>query len=218
MPWLPHLVDLYRELREANVACGSNLSTTLLLSLMASIALDVPSEKLATHRHLQRDLRGHIYYSGQKVLFTLPRHEYTLTALELVHGHRPLALIDSQQAAAHTLSGNLYGTIINALHQRLGLDSAPSKLRVCLDNNQKEEIPQLTLATLRWCASLMYRVRLDLEEIDTSCSEVYLPLQILVKAFETVAEAIDRGGAPTECFFLFHVLRYYTDELIVSQM
>jgi hypothetical protein len=161
------------------------------------------------------DLRCHIYHAGQKVLFTLPRHEHTLLALELVHGHRPLALIESQQAAAHTLSGNLYGTLLNSVQQRLGLDAAPSRLRKCLDGLLHDNIAQLVVNTLRVCASLLFRFGLDLEEIDTNSVGTYEPGIVLSQALDAVGEAFDRGFATRDSFFLFHMLRTQADELCV---
>lgn len=180
---------------------------------MASIALDIPSNTLAPHRHLQKDLRCHIYHAGQKVLFTLPRHEHTLVALELVHGHRPLALIESQQAAAHTLSGNLYGALIGSMQQRLGLDAAPLRLRKCLDGLVQDNIPQLVVNTMRVCASLIFRIGLDLEEIDTNSVDAYEPGLVLTQALDSISEAFDRGLASRDSFLLFHMLRAQTDEL-----
>lgn len=189
------------------------MSTTLVLALLSSIALDIPSDSLAPYRHVQKDLRCHIYHSGQKVLFTLPRHEHTLMALELVHGHRPLALIESQQAAAHTLSGNLYGTLIGSMQQRLGLDAAPARLRQCLDGLRNDDIHQLVVNTMRVCASLMFRIGLDLEEIDTNSIGAYEPGIVLAQALDSISEAFDRGLAPRGSFLLFHWIRVYADEL-----
>ena len=217
MPWLPNLLSLYKEVVRKDAPSATHLPTNLLLALLSSIALDIPSENLEPYRRLQRDLRCHVYITGQKVLFTLPRHEHTLTALELVHGHRPLSLIDSQEAAAHTLSGHLYGTLINAVQQRLGMDNAASRLRNCLNTGHKDEIPQLVSSTLRRCASIMFGIGLDLEEIDTTSSEAYRPAEVLTQALETVAEAIDLGCAPSEYFFLFHALRYHADDLLACR-
>ena len=189
------------------------MSSTLVLALLSSIALDIPGDSLASYRHIQKDLRCHIYHAGQKVLFTLPRHEHTLLALELVHGHRPLALIESQQAAAHTLSGNLYGTLISSIQQRLGLDAAPTRLRKCLDGLLHDNISQLTVNTLRVCFSLMFRISLDLEEIDTNSVGAYEPGLILTQALDAVAEAFDRGLAFRGSFFMFHMFRTHADEL-----
>ena len=212
-PWLPDLPNLYKEVTHRDGRSVSNLSSTLILALLSSIALDIPSDSVAPYRHLQKDLRCHIYHAGQKVLFTLPRHEHTLLALELVHGHRPLALIESQQAAAHTLSGNLYGTLVNAVQQRLELDAAPVRLRKCLDGYLNEDVSQLVIDTLRICASLMFRIGLDLEEIDTTSLGSYEPGVILTQALNAVSEAIDRRIAPRKSFFLFHMLRTHADEL-----
>ena len=216
-PWLPRLPTLYKEVTHKDGRSFSNLSSTLVLALLSSIALDIPGDSLSQYRYLQKDLRCHIYHAGQKVLFTLPRHEHTLVALEVVHGHRPLALIESQQAAAHTLSGNLYGTLISAVHQRLGMDAAPTRLRKCLDGLLHDDIPQLVINTLRVSASLMFRVGLDLEELDTNSAGVYEPAILLTQAMDAVAEAIDRSLAPQESFFLFHMLRTHADKLFAMR-
>lgn len=215
MPWVPRLSSLFKDVTYQDGRRPGSLSTGLVLALLASIALDIPSDSIAQYRDIQKDLQCHIYHAGQKVLFTLPRHEHTLLALELVHGHRPLALIESQQAAAHTLSGNLYGTLINSVHQRLGMDGAPSRLRKCLDGLISDNIAQLVVNTLRVSASLLFRFGLDLEEIDTNSVGAYEPGIVLGQALDAVGEAFDRGLAPKDCFFLFHMLRTYADELFV---
>ncbi|KAK5163725.1 uncharacterized protein LTR77_010398 [Saxophila tyrrhenica] len=216
MPWLPSLRTLWDEIAAARPSSTSHLSASTLLALLATIALDVPSERLAQYRNLRLDLQCIVYHLGQKLLFMLPRDEYTLIVLELVMNHRPLALVDSQEAAAHTLSGNLFGTLISAMQQRLGFDAAPKKLRGCLASGQPANVEVLVLNTLRWCASTMRRMSQDLQELETNRSELYEPEVALQAAFEITAEAIDRFSLD-KCFFLFHVLRYHADDLIATR-
>jgi hypothetical protein len=180
------------------------------------MALDVPHAISDRHRSIQHDLDCITYQGAQHLIFSLPRDEYCLIVLELTHNHRPLSSIDGQQAAAHSLSGNLYGTLIHAMQQRLGLNMAAKKLRARLDSNQDEGIEQLVIQTLRWCATTMWRISLDLEELETTRSESYEPEAELKEAFAVVDEAIQRY-ALDKCFFMFHVLRYHGDDLIATR-
>jgi len=216
MPWLPSLSKLWSEISVAHPGSTNHLSASTLTALLATIALDVPSEQLAPYRKARLDLECIVYHLGQKLLFRLPRDEYTLVVFELVMNYRPLALIDSQEAAAHTLSGNLFGTLIHTMQQRLGLDTAPRRLRACLVSAQRSEVEDLVLRILRWCATTMWRISLDLEEVETNRSETYQPEVVLQDAFDIAAEAIHRH-ALDRCFFLFHVLRYHADDLIATR-
>lgn len=184
--------------------------------MLALIALDVPSERLSPYRDLRTDLHCLVYHIGQKLLFTLPRDEYCLMVLQLVHDHKPLALLDSHQAAAHTLSGNLFGTLINAMQQRLGRDLALGKLRARLKGGDHHEVEQLVMQVLQWCNSIMWRINIDLEEVETIRSETYEPEVVLEEAFEVVGQAIERYSLD-KCFFLFHALRYHADDLIAMR-
>ena len=218
MPWLPRLPVLRRQVSEATTATGHPQSAIALLALLALIALDVPVDRLAPYRNLRTELHCIVYHTGQKVLFTLPRDEYCVVVLELVHNHKPLALLDSHQAAAHTLSGNLFGTLIHAMQQRLGMHTAARRLRARLQVHlgDAEGVEQLVLQILRWCAVTMWRISLDLEEVETIRSEAYEPELELREAFEVVGEAINIY-ALDKCFFLFHVLRYHADDLIATR-
>ena len=215
MPWLPNLLTLYDEVCHSDPESGTSLSATLLLALLMSIALDVPSSRIASEkREIQHDLRCIIYHTGQKVLFSLPRHQYTLDSLELVHGYRPLSLIHSQEAAAHTLSGKLYHTLANAIAYQLGLNSAAAKLRLCLNGSSNDSIQTAVLDTLRWCkADLMFHLTLDVEEPEGTRADGDQLENDLEQALQSVAEAVNSGFVSTEPFFLFHCLRNRADDL-----
>lgn len=186
--------------------------------MLALIALDVPSEGLAPYRELRSDLHCIVYHVGQKLLFSLPRDQHCLMVLQLVHDSKPLALLDSHQAAAHTLSGNLYGTLITAMQQRLGQDTAVQNLRSRLQGSAAghDEIERLVMQALQWCISVIWRINIDLEEVETIHSESYEPEHILEEAFSVLSEAIDRYSLD-KCFFLFHALRYHVDDLIATR-
>ena len=84
MPWLPPLKQLWDESSTALPGSTNHLSASALLALLATIALDTPSEQLAPYRALRLDLQCIVYHFGQKLLFALPRDEYALVVLELV--------------------------------------------------------------------------------------------------------------------------------------
>lgn len=184
--------------------------------MLALVALDVPGERLSPYRDLRTDLHCVVYHVGQKLLFTLPRDEHCLMVLQLVHDNKPLALLDSHQAAAHTLSGNLFGTLVTAMQQRLGHDTAVRKLKARLQGGQQDDIERLVMQVLQWCISIMWRINIDLEEVETIRSETYEPEVNLEEAYEVVGEAIDRYSLH-KCFFLFHALRYHTDDLMATR-
>ncbi|KAK3706012.1 hypothetical protein LTR37_013006 [Vermiconidia calcicola] len=148
-----------------------------------------------------------------------PKSLTDLLSVELVEllDQQPLALIDNQQAASHTLSGNLYGTLIHALQQRLGLHNAPGLLRTALDNHDpREEIRRLAINSLRWCASLLFCCNLDIEEAETTRSETRGSEAALKHALESVHEAIHRHFL-SECFLLFYALRYHVDDWLATR-
>lgn len=193
-------------------------STLFLTALLASIALDTPSDRITeAHRQLRGDLQSIVYHAGQNVLFTLPKHVNTITALVLVHGYRPLALINSQQAAAHTLSGKLYPTLINAVQRELGFNSASSKLRDCLDGKREGDIPHLIIDTIQWCSTLSFKLSHDLEEIETHSFSLEESEVELKQSFDTVAAAVDLGLAASEYVFIFHVVRYHADYILTMR-
>ena len=214
MPYLPSLVALHQEVNDLDTKIGPGLSATLLLALLCSIALDLPSEALSCHQHLQSRLRSIIYHVGQKVLFSLPRHEYTLTAFELVNGYRPLALINSQQAATHTLNGNLYSTLAKSIAQQLGFDGAAAKLRKCLKANGGGHIPQLVADSLRWCSCLMNEIGHDLEEVESSRGSIYRTQLVLIDALEAIADAMNADRPSVQYFLQYHMIRANVDDLI----
>ena len=51
----------------------------------------------------------------------------------------------------------------------------------CLHTRQYTDVPRLVSDTLRWCTSTLFRIGLDLEEIDTTSTETYEPLKTLAK-------------------------------------
>ena len=93
MPWLPPLQVLWDESLTALPGSSNHLSASTLLALLATIALDTPSEQLAPYRDLRLDLQCVVYHLGQKLLFALPRDEYALIVLELVLNY--VSLIDN---------------------------------------------------------------------------------------------------------------------------
>lgn len=164
LPHLPSLPKLLKDLRESDPQSGQRVSGTLLAALLASIALDVPTDasELASERHLQPALHATIFNFGQKVLFGLTRHDWTLMSLELVAACRPLALMSTQQAAAQCLNGRLYPALIKSLAQRLDIDSAPTRLRACIESGSDGDVSVLIYNTLRWAGCLMHGVYEDL--------------------------------------------------------
>ena len=99
------------------------------------------------------------------------------------------------------------------MQQRLGFDTASTRLRARLDTGQREEIENLVMCVLRWCATTMWRIGLDLEEVETTRSAIYEPEIVLRNSFDIAAEAIERF-ALDRCFFLYHVLRSHGDGMI----
>ena len=149
IPWLPSLVSINDEASRPNPEGGQ--STLFLTALLALIALDIPSDRISSDdRQLRSDLQSIVYFVGQSVLFTLPKHVNTVTALILIHGYKPLSLIHSQSAAANTLSGKLYPTLISSVQRQLGFHNASMRLKECLDGQLQDNIPQLVMQSIQW--------------------------------------------------------------------
>lgn len=164
LPHIPSLPKLIKDLKQPEPRTGQRVSATVLASLLASIALDVPSnpQELASVRHLQPALHATIFNFGQKMLFGLARHDYTLMALELIAACRPLALMSTQQAIAQALNGRLYPGLIKSVAQRLDVDSAPARLRASLDSGSDADLSGLVYNSLRWARCLIHDVYEDL--------------------------------------------------------
>lgn len=213
-PWLPRLPRLREELSQKDIESGEKASTTLLLALLSAIALDVPSQAIAAHRHLQPDLRRIVYSVGQKVVFTLPRYENTVTSLELLYAYSALALVNNQQEAAHALNGHLYATLTMTMQQRLGFDSAPEDLRQSLNSGAYHNVGKQMMDTLRWCTSLENLMDMEQEEVEMTRSEGYIPALKLEEALAALQEAIDRDLSPPELIGPAQILRYHFDDLL----
>lgn len=210
IPWLPHLTSLYEKAKQTDSDGGT--ATLFLTALLASIALDTPSERLTqAHRQLRADLQNIVYHAGQNVLFTLPKHVDTVNALVLIHGYRPLSLIHSRQAAAHTLSGKLYPTLIDAVQRQLSFNRAPAKLRQVLDGLRDDDPTELATQSLQWCSTLSFKMSRDLEDAETQTDHLDRGEKELQQSLSTVAIAIDRGLVSNDLIFTFHVIRYHTD-------
>jgi hypothetical protein len=219
MPWLPRLPELWENVISTDPGSQRFLSGTVLLALMASIAMDTPSSDLAQYRYLQPELDCIVHVRGQELIFIMPRDDYFLTMLELTHNHRPLLCIGGQQAAAHSLSGNLYATLGHFMSQRLGLDMASDRLSAYLQLEQNLDVSHvecLVLDILRWCATMLWRIELDLEEVAVNRSEVYTLAVKLEDALDNAAQAISQF-ALDKCFFYYHRLRYQSDDLKFSR-
>lgn len=220
MPHLPSLVKLHREVKQVDPNTSLGTSTVLLLALLCSIALDVPTDapELTSERHLQAPLRTIIFHFGQKMMFSLARHDYTLACLELIMAYRPLALMSSQQAAAQCLNGPLLPNLIKSAAQRLGIEFAPTKLRACLQSGgQTNDIKGLVLNTLRWTRCLMRDLYEDLG-VDQSNPSLRPSSAPLKEALDVIADAIETGRAPEEVLLPYHIRRTHADGLLLVRL
>jgi len=210
MPWLPNLIALYDAAILPHPEGES--STLLLTALLACIALDMPSLGSEPGRKdLRNRLQSIAYHAGQTTLFTLPRHRNTINALTLVHGYRPLALMNTLPAAAHTLSGKLYPTLIDAVQKELRLDQSSERLQDWFSGNDTGSGVQLMMDTIQRCSTLSFKISQDMEEAETSLSLLEDSMAELRKGVNTVAIAIERFYAPAECVFAFHLTRCRAD-------
>lgn len=220
MPHLPKLAKLHREVKQVDPNTSLGTATVLLLALLCSIALDVPTDaaELTSERHLQVPLRTIIFHFGQKLMFSLARHDYTLACLELIMAYRPLALMSSQQAAAQCLNGPLLPNMTKVAAQRIGVDYAPTRLRVCLQSgSQTTDIRGLVFDTLRWTRCLMRDLYEDLG-VDRSNPMARPSSAPLKDALDAVADAIETGRAPEEILLPYHIRRTHADGLLLVRL
>ncbi len=85
MPWMPHLGGLWYEVVNAPKGSARFLSASALFALLASIALDVPSELNAPYRHIQPDLNCIAHAYSQELIFMMPVHPSTTIHLGIIH-------------------------------------------------------------------------------------------------------------------------------------
>ena len=105
-PYIPDIPLLRSQCTSADHY--DNKSSFLLFAVLCSAALHVPTQRLASYRHLQPALRNAIFHYGQEILFEVPKDPHALVALELIAGYQPLALVSSRNTAALAIKGNLY--------------------------------------------------------------------------------------------------------------
>lgn len=127
------------------------------------------------------------------------------------------ALISSQSAAAHTLSGKLYPTLIGAVQRQLGFDSASTKLQNCMNGKKVGSVDQLIHETILWCSTLSFQINQDFGEVESDSSALDESERELKQAYQTVETAISRGLAKPESVFIFHVVRYHTDYILAMR-
>lgn len=207
-------------MRQVDPNTGLGTATVLLFALLCSIALDVPTDstELTSERHLQTPLRTIIFHFGQRLMFSLARHDYTLACLEVIMAYRPLALMSSQQSAAQCLNGPLLPSLTKLAAQRLGIDFAPSKLRTCLQSRSHTvDIKALVCDTLRWTRCLMRDLYEDLgvDRLNPSVRPTSGPLK---EALDAIGDAIELGRAPEEILLPYHIRRTHADGLLLVRL
>ena len=219
MPHLPSLTKLHREVKHVDPNTGLGTSTILLLALLCSIALDVPTDapEVTNERHLQSPLRTIIFQFGQRMMFSLVRHDYTLACLELIIAYRPLALMSSRQASAQCLNGPLLPNLTKMAAQRLGTDYAPTKLRASLQSTSSSDIKNLCFDTIRWTRCLMRDLYEDLG-VDRSMPSLRPSSGPLKEALDAVGDAIETGRAPEEILLPYHIRRTHADGLLLVRL
>lgn len=123
-----------------------------LLTLLCDIALDIPSTRLASVRHLQPAVKAMTYHYGQQLLFTLSQNAYTVLALSLTAEYRPLALTSSQTASGHALKAIPYVIMGKYVASELGYQRAGSRLTRALNDFDvdQSEITTLMHECVHW--------------------------------------------------------------------
>lgn len=151
-PDIPPLPSLRQEIKSMSRGQLERVSGLYLLTLLCDIALDVPSPRLASVRHLQPAVRAMTYHCGQQLLFTLHPNKYTVLALSLTSEYRPLAFTSSQTASGHALKAIPIVIVGKYIATELGYQSAGWRLRQALDefDPDQKHLTTLIQECLHW--------------------------------------------------------------------
>jgi hypothetical protein len=130
----------------------------LLFALLALLAIDAPVNRLKEDQQLRGHLKTAVAYYGQVFLFDPPTHHHTVAALTLLSEYHPAALINTQSAACTSVKAHLYIALTYRIAERLGMDSAVTKLQDFLDGKPPGEnfnIDTYLTDALQWCRILI---------------------------------------------------------------
>ncbi|KAK5164924.1 uncharacterized protein LTR77_009589 [Saxophila tyrrhenica] len=131
-PDIPNLIDLRNEVESLERGRVERPSALFLLNLLYDLALDVPSAQLTSHRTLQPAVRALLFHTGQQVLFSLSRTNWTVLALVLASQYRPLVFTSSQTAAAPAVKSVTCSLLAKQVCVELGYDTAAARLTEAL--------------------------------------------------------------------------------------
>jgi len=152
-PLLPTLVELRQDLvSQAKNLIGS--STPLLFALCSLIALDVSSSPLKDDQHLREELKIAVVFYGEELLFNLPTHRHTVTALMMLANYKPTILIRNQKHANIAIRGELYSALAHRVAQRLDLRASEERLLSYLQDERSaspDEVESYIVDCLQWC-------------------------------------------------------------------
>lgn len=217
-PYIPNLASLRQE-------CASQLlpdsnTNFLLLALLSTIALDVRSTPVQGHKNLREDLGNTAFQLAQEFLFGLPRTRRALLVLELMAEYQPLILASTPQAAAFSVTGDLYITLAKEVAQRSRTHSSASCLREILDTRTDVEIDidlktshlfEALIDTLQWCNVIKLEIEKDAFFRAAKQATVADSLtESFEFAIETLQLAANRGCMPGKAYFLFHRLASFS--------
>lgn len=129
-------------------------STPLLFALGSLIALDVSSSPLKDDQHLREELKIAVIFYGEEMLFNLPTHRNTITALMMLANYKPTILIRNQKHASTAIRAELYSALAYRVAQRLDLRASVEKLSSYLQDENavpSNEVKSYVLDCLQWC-------------------------------------------------------------------
>ena len=207
----PHIPTL-RELRQklsVNREAQSGSSTRALYLLLCLIALEVPSKRLqAVPAALYQQLQSLSNSDCQRLLFNIPVHKHALFVLELIDTYKPFALAGSQSVTALSMRGNLSRTLAKRTAQKLGFDTAVTRLQYLLQQSTVTDaarVQDLVLETLQWCMWLMLESIVD-GYVMKSTTEQNGPLPEAKKTLAVVKMAVERFTLRPAVLFMYHHL------------
>jgi hypothetical protein len=156
-PSIPHLVDLHSQLSSYRPGAAETPGTTLLIAILFLIALDIPTDRLRGHKHLQSILRSIVFDVGQQVLLANHSHIHALLALVVMTDYLPLGLVSTRKAAPGAIFGRTYLTCAKRMALHLGLDTAHVKLDA--DSHEPDQLSIEASACLLWCRIRMTEIQ-----------------------------------------------------------
>jgi hypothetical protein len=159
LPYIPSLKTIHRAIHASKASKFHPSSSDLLLALLSSLALEVPYGLLEQYRHLRQQLRDMISSNGQVMIFSLPRHPYTLLALQLIAEYRPTAISASPQGASQSIKGDLYAVLAKQVACQLMLDKTTNSLKAQIGTG--DLVAQDLLNCVQWCQVLQLELELE---------------------------------------------------------